>query len=161
MNPLYELSDNYIKAMDFLTDPENEIDMQTALDTIEGLDGELDEKIVNVAKMVVQLEHDASGVKEVAKRQADRAKAIESKAEWLREYLKRNMQRTGKDKVEALDIAVKLAKTPPAVKILEEKDIPSEFWREKFERLIDKTAIRNAGGCPGAVIESSYRVSIK
>ena len=32
---LYELTTSYMQALDFLTDPENEIDQQTAIDTIE------------------------------------------------------------------------------------------------------------------------------
>lgn len=161
MQPLYQLSEHYLKALDFLTDPENDIDMQTAVDTIESLDGELDDKIANVAKMIVQLEHDAEGIKEIAKRQSERAKAIEKKADWLRDYLKENMQRTGHDKVEALDIQVKLAKTPPAVKVIDVLEIPKHFWITEEVVSLDKKAIKNAGGCPGAIVESGYRIAIK
>ena len=158
---LYELSKNYINALDFLTDPEQDIDKQTAVDTIESLDGELEDKITNVARMIATLEHQAAGVEEVAKRQKERAKALSAKADWLRDYLKTNMQATGHDKVEALDISVKLAKTPASVKIIDEALIPDEFWRVKTETVVDKTAIKNAGGCDGAVIESGVRVAIK
>ena len=158
---LYELSQNYVKALDFLTDPENDIDQITAVDTIESLDGELDDKIANVARMIVMLEHQADGIDEVAKRQRDRAKAIENKSAWLSDYLKESMQRTGHDKVDAADIAIKLAKTPASVKIMDESAIPSVFWREKIERVVDKTARKAAGGCPGAVIETGLRVAIK
>ena len=161
MQHLYELSDHYIKALDFLTDPENDIDQDTAIDTIESLDGELDDKIANVARMIASLEHQAAGIKEISVRQADRAKSIANKAAWLRDYLKENMQRTGHDKVEALDISVKLAKTPASVKVIDESAIPTEFMRQTIKIEPDKTAIKNAGGCPGAVIETGLRVEIK
>jgi hypothetical protein len=161
MTALYQLSKTYLGALDFLTDPDNEIDNQTALDTIEGLDGEIDDKIINVAKMVTQLEHDAEGIKAIAKRQAERAKALEQKASWLKDYLKTNMQAIGHGKVETPELSVKLASTPTAVKIIDESLIPSEFWRQKFELSIDKTSIKNAGGCPGVVIESGVTVRIK
>lgn len=158
---LYELSKNYINALDFLTDPEQDIDQQTAVDTIESLDGELDDKITNVARMIATLEHQADGIEEVAKRQKERAKAIANKAAWLRDYLKDSMQKTGHDKVDALDISVKLAKTPASVKIIDEALIPDEFWRVKTETVVDKTAIKAAGGCEGVVIETGLRVAIK
>lgn len=158
---LYELSQNYINALDFLTDPEQDIDQQTAVDTIESLDGELDDKIANVARMIATLEHQADGIEEVAKRQKERAKAIANKAAWLRDYLKDSMQKTGHDKVDALDISVKLAKTPASVKVTDEALIPEEFWRIKTETVVDKTAIKNAGGCAGVVIETGIRVAIK
>lgn len=161
MQPLYELSSNYLNALDFLTDPEQDIDQQTAIDTIESLDGELDDKIANVARTIATLEHFAAGVEEVAKRQRERAKSLYAKADWLREYLKANMQSTGHTKVDALDISVKLANTPAAVKIIDEALIPDEFWRIKTETVVDKTLIKAAGGCPGVTIESGVRVAIK
>lgn len=161
MNHLYELTGHYIKALDFLTDPENEIDTQTAVDTIESLDGEIDDKILNVARMIAMLEHEAAGIKEVSRRQSDRAKSVENRAGWLREYLLSNMQASGHNKASANDIVVSLAKTPASVKVINESQIPPEFWKEKIEVSIDKTAIKNAGGCSGVSIETGYRVSIK
>ncbi|MEY4719612.1 MAG: hypothetical protein RL563_2230 [Pseudomonadota bacterium] len=161
MTALYQLSANYIAAMDFLTDPENDIDTQTTLDTLEGLDGQIDDKIISVAKMIVMLDHDAEGIKAVAKKQAERAKALEQKAAWLRDYLKNNMLRIDHLKVENAEISVKLANTPPAVKIIDENMIPEEFWRTKTEITVDKAGIKAAGGCPGAVIESGMSVRIK
>jgi outer membrane receptor for monomeric catechols len=158
---LYQLSQNYYQALDFLTDPENDIDTTTIMDTLEGLDGEIDDKIISVAKMIVMLDHDAEGIKAVAKKQAERAKALEQKAAWLREYLKDNMLRIDHVKVENSEISVKLATTPPTVKIIDEALIPEEFWRTKTEILPDKVMIKQMGGCPGAIIESGMAVRIK
>lgn len=161
MSHLYELTQDYLKALDFLTDPNNEVDTQTAVDTIESLDGTLEDKILNVARMITSLEYDAAAIKEVSVRQSDRAKVVENRAKGLREYLLTNMQATGLDKASASDILVSIAKKPASVKILDEGLIPPEFVRHKTETMPDKAAIKNAGGCPGAVIESGYRVSIK
>ncbi len=158
---LYQLSQNYDQALDFLTDPENDVDTQTALDTLEGLDGEINDKIISVAKMIVMLDHDAEGIKAVAKKQAERAKALEQKASWLRDYLKDNMLRIDHTKVENSEISVKLATTPPSVKIIDEALIPEEFWRTKTEIAVDKVLIKSVGGCPGTVIETGFSVRIK
>lgn len=165
MTALYQLSQNYYQALDYLTDPENDIDTQTTLDTLEGLDGEIDDKIISVAKMIVMLDHDAEGIKAVAKKQAERAKALEQKASWLRDYLKNNMLRIDHLKVENSEISVKLANTPPAVKVVDESLIPEEFWRTKTELTVDKAGIKeviNSGNhVPGVELVSSYSVRIK
>ena len=53
---LYQLSQNYVQALDFLTDPDIELPMDVINDTLEGLSGELEDKAVNVAKFMRNLE---------------------------------------------------------------------------------------------------------
>lgn len=159
---LYDLSANYLQAMDFLSDPENDIDAQTIADTIEGLDGDLESKMLAVGKYIDMLEKQAEDVAEVYKRQRDRAKSLETKAASLRAYLISNMQSTGKSKLQDPEISLSLAKLPASVQVLDESLIPAEFWKEKVEVTIDKTAIKNAGGCEGVKIESTgFRLAIK
>jgi hypothetical protein len=159
---LYELSTDYIQALDFLTDPEISCDLQTTLDTLEGLSGELDDKLLNVGRFISTIEADAEAIKKVENRQKARRQALENKALWLRDYLQSNMDRTGRELLHAPDIALSLAKLPPSVVVTNEELIPPAFWKETVTRAIDKLKIREAGGCPGAVIESKgYRISIK
>ena len=159
---LYELATEYQSALDFLTDPANDIDDQTIADTLESLDGDLEEKILNVARFVVSIEHQSDGIAEVIKRQQQRKKSLESKADWLRNYINNNLQRTAKTKVVSPDIAVSLAKLPASVHIIDESQIPADFWREKIERSVDKAAIKNAGGCAGVeIVSDGFRVAIK
>ncbi len=159
---LYELSDNYYQALDFLTDPENDIDDQTLLDTVEGLDGEIDDKITAVGKFIVSIENQAAGITEAEKRMKYRRQALDKKADWLRLYLSASMQKIGKTKVTAPDIAVSLAKLPASVRIIDESLIPKEFFRTKVIQEPNKTAIKDSGGCAGVVIVTDgYRVSIK
>ena len=86
MSHLYEMTQEYLKALDFLTDPNNEVDTQCAIDTIEALEGGMADKILNTARMIATLEAEAEAIKAVAKRQADRAKNVENRAQWLRDY---------------------------------------------------------------------------
>lgn len=159
---LYNLTGQYLEALDFLTDPDNEIDQQTAVDTMEGLDGDIEPKMLNVARAILELEHLAEGIKEARKRMESRQKAAENRAEWLRNYLVSAMERTGKTKVSDAYNALSLAKLPPSVIIEDELLIPAEFKRTKTEISIDRQAIKQAGGCQGARVESAgYRISIK
>lgn len=147
--------------LDTITDPEIEMDQQTLIDTLEGADGELDDKILNVARFIATLEAQSDAIAEVAKKQSARAKSLANKADALRDYLKNSMTTTGHAKVNAADIAVSLAKTPASVKIVDESLIPVNFWDVKEVKSISKTKIKEIGGCPGAVIESGYRIQIK
>lgn len=163
---LYELTGQYLEALDFLTDPANEIDQQTAIDTMEAMDGSIDDKMLNVGRFIVELEHQAEGIKKAMDRMAARRKTAESRAQWLRDYLKSAMEsvmeHTGKHKVSDVDIALSLAKLPPSVIVEDENLIPDEFKRTKTEISIDKMAIKQAGGCPGCRVESAgFRISIK
>ncbi len=160
MNTLYELTSNYLQALDYLTDPENEIDKETALDTIESLDGTIDDKMLNVGRFITSMDAQASAIEAIEKRQKARRQALSNKAAWLRDYLNTAMTATGKDKVSANDIIIKLAKLPISVQVDDESEIPDEFWR--IERSIDKVLIKAAGGCAGVRIESAgFRVAIK
>lgn len=162
MTALYELSRQYLDALDFLTDPENEIDEQTMLNTMEGLKGEVEAKILAVAKFVEQIEHDAEGLEAAARRITMRQKTLENKAAQMRDYIKINMELSGIKKASDSEVSVSLAKLPASVNIVNEELIPDEFWTTNTVKEISKTAIKNAGGCPGAVIESKgFRVSIK
>jgi hypothetical protein len=159
---LYQLTQNYTQALNFLTDPENEIDLQTALDTMESLDGELDDKLLNVGRFIASMEAEAEAISAIAKRQKYRATALENKAGWLRDYLQSNMNQSGRTAIKAHDIALKLAKLPASVKIIDERMIPAEFWKEKVTLAVDKNLIKSVGGCDGVCIESNgFRVSIK
>jgi hypothetical protein len=162
---LYKLTEHYLQALDFLTDPENEIDQQTAIDTIESLDGKIDDKFLNVAKALANYEAEAEAIKAVEKRQQERRKALENKASWLRDYLKRNMEATGHNKVSDSEISVSLAKTPTSLQIDDETAIPPEFIKTKVETSIDKNALADAIkqglDLPGVRLQTSFRVAIK
>jgi len=157
---LYELTTSYMQALDFLTDPENEIDQQTAIDTIESLDGTIDDKMLNLGRFITSIEAQADAIEAVEKRQRARRLYLVKKAVWLRDYLNDAMTTTGKNKLSANDIAISLAKLPVSVQVDDESLIPDEFW--KIERSIDKQLIKTLGGCEGVRIESKgFRVAIR
>ena len=53
---LYQLSANYLQALDFLTDPEMDLPIEAVNDTLEALGGELEDKAINVAKFLRNME---------------------------------------------------------------------------------------------------------
>lgn len=163
MSQLYLLADQYLQAADKLS--ELDLDVQTIADTLEGLSGELEEKATNVAMFVRNLEAQAEAIKQAEAGMASRRKAIENRAEAVRDYLFHNMQRTGISKIECPYFALTIKKNPPAVKITGE--VPSEFMTtpKPPEPAPDKKAIKEfiqAGNNPDwAMLEQGERLDIK
>ncbi len=76
---LYQLSGNYLQALDFLTDPELAIPIETVNDTLESLAGELEDKAVNVAKFIRNMEATTEAIKAAEVEMAKRRKALENR----------------------------------------------------------------------------------
>jgi len=159
---LYELTNEYLEALNFLTDPLNNVDDDCLRDTLEGLSGALDDKILNVSRFISSIEIEAEAVEKIELRQRNRRQTLENTAQRLRDYLINSMSVTGHTSLKAPDISTKLVKLPVSVTIIDESLIPDTLWRSTTTRLPDKSSIKDLGGCPGTVIESKgYRVSIK
>jgi hypothetical protein len=123
---LYEISAQYLADLNKLN--ELELDEQTFLDTLEGLSGELEQKAINVAMYIKNLEVSADAIKQAEKSMADRRKAIESKNERIRKYLLENMLKTGITKIECPHFVLSVRKRPASVDVLMQDQIPDEYF---------------------------------
>ena len=61
MATIYELTSDYLNLLELAEDPD--IDEQAFLDTLEGIEGALEDKADNYAKCMRMLEADAKGIK--------------------------------------------------------------------------------------------------
>ncbi len=162
---LYQLSENYLKALDCLTDPELDLPIEAVNDTLEGLTGELEDKAVNVAKFVRNMEATAKAIKAAEESMEKRRKAFENRVKWMKDYLKDNMEHTGISKIECPFFKLSIQNNPAAVNITNEEAIPEQFKEKVISWKIDKTAIKesiNKGAAvPGAILTKSTRLAIK
>jgi hypothetical protein len=127
MAKLYELAERY-RALETLADEhENDEDFWRVVD---GLHGELTEKSVNVAMLVMNLEATAEAIKTAEGRMADRRKAIEAKAERIREYLLRNMLACSISKIECDYFKLAVREANLTVIIDEPTQIPAEYMKQ-------------------------------
>lgn len=163
MTALYVLASEFRAAAEKLADLD--LDPQTVSDTLEGLSGELEVKAQNVAHMVRAFEADAAAMKEWAKSATERAKAVENRAEALRDYLARCMETTGIEKIEGPGVKIGFRKSS-AVVIDGIALIPAAFMRtpEPPPPAPDKKAIAEAikagEAVPGAHIEHRKNLQI-
>jgi hypothetical protein len=162
---LYALSENYRQALDFMTDPEMDLPMEAVNDTLEALGGELEDKAINVAKFLRNMETAADAIKAAEADMAKRRKALENRVQWLKSYIKGNMEACGISQIECPYFKLSIQKNPSAVNILDESAIPAQFKEQITSWKIDKTAIKDvikAGGAvSGAELTNGTRLAIK
>lgn len=96
MSRLYELKENYKQVADMLY--EEEIDEQCILDTLESIEGEIEDKADNYAVMIKELLADAEVCKQEKLRLEARQKSFETRAKFLKDRLEEVMRETGKTK---------------------------------------------------------------
>ena len=96
MSRLYELKENYKQIASMLY--EEEIDEQCILDTLESIEGEIEEKADNYAVIIKELLGDAEICKQEKLRLEARQKSCENRAKLLKDKLQEVMIETGKTK---------------------------------------------------------------
>lgn len=164
---LYQLSNNYVQALDFLTDPDMDVPIEAVNDTLEGLGGELEDKAVNVAKFLRNMEATAETIKAAEASMAKRRKALEEKVKWLKDYIKSNMEATGISKIECPYFKLSIAKNPAALDVFDTEAIPAEYKHSETVTVehIDKATLKSdlAKGqiIQGARLTNGTRLSIR
>ncbi len=125
---LYTIADQYLQDVAKLQDLD--LDPQTLADTLEGLTGDMEVKATNVAMFVRNLESLAEQIKQAEATMSARRKAIEQRADNVREYLLTNMQRTGITKIESPYFRISVKQNPASVVITDEAAIPAKYMRQ-------------------------------
>jgi hypothetical protein len=165
MTALYQIAQTYRADLEALA--ELDIDDETARDTLEGMQGELQDKLRAVIAYSLELDITATGAAEAAKRMKARADALDKRCAWLRRYALDAMRATGLPEIGTDEWHAKPAKTPGRVIVDDETLIPATYMRtpEPPAPQPDKTAIAAAlkagADVLGARLEAGYRLAIK
>lgn len=164
---LYDISSQYLATANQLADMD--IDEQTLTDTLEAEAWPVEEKIRSISAVILNLQAEADMVKGTADRIAKRAKALQSRADALHDYLLINMQRTGITEIKALDgtFKAKLYRERDASVVIDSENlIPADYMREiparcEPDKVLIKKAINDGYEVPGAHIVKKDRLEIK
>lgn len=138
---LYELTGAWLDLYNMADDPDMDADVQTWFDTMEGLDGEIEDKADGYAKVIAQLNADAAAIKAEEDRLYSRREAIENRVKGMKESLQRMMELTGKTKFKTLLYSYNIQKNPASVVIDDETKVPNEFWIAQEPKLDKKGLI--------------------
>lgn len=162
---LYHMTEEYRQALQELSDADLPEDV--VRDTLEALGGELIKKGEAVAAFTLNLGAEIDAIKAVEKRISDRRKALEKRAENMRDYLRTNMEKAGISEIKALDgsFTAKLGKGRPSVVIDDEDALPDDSEFVRWAKAPNKTAIADAikagQEVPGAHLETKPSLTIK
>ena len=160
---LYECVAEYRAQLDALA--ELDLDATTYTDTLESIQGPIQDKLRAVIAYSLDLEIEATGAAAASKRMKERAESIENRVKWLREYALRAMEATGLPEISTDEWAAKVAKKPPAVVIADGVELPAEYIRTKVTTEPDKAALKAALAAgqvvPGVSLVAGHRIQIR
>lgn len=145
---LYQLTGQYQQLAEQLAGMD--LDAQTVADTIEA--SGITDEIAIKAQGIEMVARSAEAFNGAIDAEIERLQALKQHrakiAQGLRDYLQRNMEQAGIEKIECPLFKVTIKKNPPAVEIIDENQLPAEFWitpepKPPVSRP-DKTAIKKA-----------------
>ena len=167
---LYEISDMYRSAFEEFANNDvsvTEVPDDVWLDTLEALEGSVVDKSRNVVAYILELSAKSDMIAEHAQKMRGKQKTIDAKVEWLRNYLRTNMDKCGITKIEANDgtFTASISKPVASVVVDDVEKLPEEFKRIKVEVSADKVPLKKAleAGLEtaGAHLEFNPRLTIK
>ena len=132
---LYELTEIY----ENIENLDDDVNVASALATV---DGELEDKLESIAKMIKNLDATAKAIGDEEKRLKARKMAIKNRIDDIKRYVKENLEAMGKDKVEAGIFKWSLQYGPGRVEITDETKIPDAYFVKEIKPL--KTEIKKA-----------------
>lgn len=142
MGTLYELTDAYSTVEAMLYD--GETDEQVILDTLQAIDGEIEDKADNYAKLIKNIHVDAEALKAEEERLYQRRKSLENRERLLKSTLQANLEFIGKTKFKTAlftyTVAVNGGKAPLVITD-NLGDIPGKFLIPQPPK-VDTEAVR-------------------
>jgi hypothetical protein len=153
---LYEIKENILTLQD--------MDDDQMQDTVEGLEGDFEDKADNIACLIKSLEYETKAIKDEVKALTDRATQKQHKADKLKDYLYHNMKQLSKDKIETARNKLQI-KLNPASLILAD-DFYNEDYAEvietvKFDKALIKEDLKAGLEISGARLERKERLEVK
>jgi len=110
---IYELTEDYMNLLAMAEDPD--IDEQAFMDTLEGIEGALEDKADGYAKVMKQLEANADGLEAEIKRLQERKSLMAKNVDRMKSTLQKMMETTGKEKFKTELFSFHIQNNPPSL----------------------------------------------
>ena len=123
MSTLYELTSDYTTLLEMAEDA----DEQALKDTLEGIEGEIEDKADGYAKVLRELDKDSAGLDAEIKRLQAKKTAIANATNRIRTNLQDAMIATGKTKFKTSLFSFGIQKNPPFVVIDDDQEVPIDY----------------------------------
>lgn len=159
---MYDLASDYLKLMDMLESGED--DERVILDTLEAVQGEIEVKAENYAKMIRMLNGRAEDFKAEEERLAARRKAMENGANRLKKSLEQCMIALDIRKIKTGLFSINIQKNAPSVVIDNPNLVPEEYLipqEPKVDKQAIKDVLKKGEELPFAHLEQSESIRIR
>jgi Siphovirus Gp157 len=133
-----------------------DVDEETLSDTLAGIT-DLPEMIAAVLRSALQDLALAKGLRSRLVEMQERLARLEDGAQRKRHLVTSVMERAEMPKLVEPDFTVILRRTPPALRVVQEDEVPAEFWRpqpRKLDRPAVTMALRGGRLVPGATLDN-------
>lgn len=161
MANIYELTGNWKQVQELIED--GELDHDMLMDTLEGIEGEIEEKADNTAKIIKNLKKDVDGIKAEEKRLADKRRAIENHALSLQKNLEFAMIEMDKKKFKTDLFSFNVQRNAPSLVIDDGVEVPKDFIKvvESVDKVALKKAVKDGLELEGVRLESTESLRIR
>ena len=122
---IYEIKGMYMELLAMSQDPD--VDPQTVADTLEGMEGLLEEKAEGYGRVLVDLTNKMDGIDREIKRMQARKKSIESNITRMKESLKNAIQAANLKNVRTEHFLFTVKGVKPKLVIDDENKVPDQF----------------------------------
>lgn len=125
---LYELTNQYTELLEMLSDPD--VDEQTIYDTLEAIDGEIEEKADGYARVISEMEARLAGVVGQIKRLDGYKQTLANNIQRVKDNLQNAMIATGKRKFKTDLFSFSVQKNGGALPVIVDvapEDLPDEL----------------------------------
>lgn len=163
--PVYQIVAQ-LRELGELADTE-EIDATVIRDTLEALEGELEVKATNIAKLTRNLDYTAQAIRDAAAKMLERAERVERRAESIRAYLLWAMQAADIKSIECPEFKIRRQNNPPSVIVEDWHALPDAFKKQPAppplvpDKVGIKEALQAGKPVPGARLFQNERLVIK
>lgn len=165
MTKLYEMTQAYNQLFELIES--DDYDLDTLEDTIQAVEGSIEVKVENIAKMIRTWEGQSAIMQEEEKRIRSSRQALENRIDAIKDYLLISLSDMGKDKITTSIGTVSRQKSPPSIQVLDLEAIPEQYIViPPVEPKADKKALielyKTTGMIyPGTSVHQGYHLRIR
>ena len=136
MNNLYKLNEAWQELANMLY--QDDIDEQAIIDTLESIEGEIEDKADNYAYIIAGIENDVNACKAEKARLEKRQKVLKNRENRLKNYLADIMRNTGKTNFKTQLHTFRIQKNGGRRALTIDGEVPTEYTKTVIENDTDK-----------------------
>ncbi len=130
---LYELTGQYLTLQEMVED--ETVDSEVLRDTMEGLDGEIEEKADAYASIIFLLDGNIETLDKEIQRLEKKKKAMKNNQDFLKRNLEASMIAIGKKKFKTDKFSFGIQRNAPSLEIVDASKIPAEYFVKQEPKL--------------------------